>query len=674
MEGKAVLFKKFAGIDVFDIEVDERDPDKLIEIIASLEPTFGAINLEDIKAPECFVVERTLRERMSIPVFHDDQHGTAIIVAAAVVNGLRVVGKEIGAVKVVTSGAGAAALACLDQISDLGVPKDNITVCDRTGVIHEGRTEKMDPEKARYALATDNRTLAEALVGADIFLGLSGPNTVTQDMLKGMADKPLVYTLANPDPEIKRELAFEARPDAIIATGRSDYPNQVNNVLCFPFIFRGALDVGATTINDEMKRACVRAIADLATAEVSDVVARAYGGESLTFGPEYILPKPFDPRLVVEVPVAVAKAAMDSGVATRPVESLDRYREDLARFVYRSSLLMRSVFARGQSDPKRVVFAQGEEERVLRACQVVVDEGFAQPILIGRRAVLERRIERFGLRLRIGEDFELCDPEHDDRYNDYVGQYHQLMKRKGVTYNAAAVTIRTNFTVIASVMVARGEADALITGPSGLYSSHLRVIQNVLGLQEGVSSAYGMQVLILPSGQYFILDTQVHHHPSADQIAEMCRLAAAEVRRFGIEPRVAFVSHSNYGNSDAPSAIRMREAMAQVRVMEPGLMMDGEMHADIALSEAGRRRAMPDSPLEGQANLLIMPSLDAANISYNMAKTLGQGQSVGPVLIGPAKPAHIITPAISVRGTVNMCALAVVDAQDSAATTAKAAE
>ena len=680
MEGKAVLFKKFAGIDVFDIEIDETDPDKLIDIVASLEPTFGAINLEDIKAPECFAVERALRERMKIPVFHDDQHGTAIIVGAAVVNGLRLVGKDIADVKIAVSGAGAAALACLDQLVDLGARIENIIVADRVGVVYEGRKEEMDPEKDRFARATAHRTLAEAMVGADILLGLSAPNVVTPDMLKTMADKPLVYTLANPDPEIAPDLARETRPDAIIATGRSDFPNQVNNVLCFPFIFRGALDVGATTINAEMKRACVNAIADLAMAEVSDVVARAYGGDSMIFGPDYILPTPFDPRLVVEVSSAVAKAAMESGVATRPREDLDAYRAELTRFVFRSGLVMKPVYARAKAAPKRVVFAEGEAERVLRACQVITDEGFAFPILIGRRAVVERRIERFGLRLRVDRDFELCDPEDDPRYGEYVALYHEKMKRRGVTRDAARVGVRTNFTVIGALMVARGEADAMITGPNGRYRSHLRAILHVIGLREDVSGAYAMQVLIMNGGAYFIIDTNINENPDVDQIAEMTVLAAEEVRRFGVEPRAALLSHSNFGTSDVAAAVKMRAALAVIRQRAPGLVVDGEMHADSALLPALRQRLMPDSPLVGPANLLVMPGIDAGNIAYNVAKALGQGLSVGPVLIGAARPAHIVTPSVTVRGIVNMTALAVVDAQDHAQvdggadTTDKAAE
>jgi len=664
MEGKAVLFKKFAGIDVFDIEIDETDPERLIDIIASLEPTFGAINLEDIKAPECFQIERALRERMKIPVFHDDQHGTAIIVGAAVVNGLRLVGKEIADVKIAVSGAGAAALACLDQLVDLGARMENIIVADRVGVVFEGRKEEMDPEKDRFARVTEHRTLAEAMVGADILLGLSAPNVVSPDMLKTMADKPLVYTLANPDPEIAPELAREARPDAIIATGRADFPNQVNNVLCFPFIFRGALDVGATTINAEMKRACVKAIADLAMAEVSDVVARAYGKDSMIFGPDYILPTPFDPRLVVEVSSAVAKAAMESGVATRPREDLEAYRAELTRFVFRSGMVMKPVYARAKAAPKRVVFAEGEAERVLRACQVITDEGFAFPILIGRRAVVERRIERFGLRLRVDKDFELCDPEDDPRYGEYVALYHKKMKRRGVTRDAARVGVRTNFTVIGALMVVRGEADAMITGPNGRYRSHLRAILDVIGLREDVSGAYAMQVLIMNGGAYFIIDTNINENPDVDQIAEMTVLAAEEVRRFGVEPKAALLSHSNFGTSNVATAVKMRAAVDLIRERAPGLIVDGEMHADSALLPALRRRLMPDSPLVGPANLLVMPGIDAGNIAYNIAKALGQGLSVGPVLIGAARPAHIVTPSVTVRGIVNMTALAVVDAQD----------
>ncbi|MBL26791.1 MAG: NADP-dependent malic enzyme [Rhodospirillaceae bacterium] len=666
MEGKAVLFKKFAGIDVFDIEVAETDPERLIEVIAALEPTFGAINLEDIKAPECFQVERTLRDRMNIPVFHDDQHGTAIIVAAAVTNGLRLVGKKIEEVKLVASGAGAAALACLDLLMKFGLKQDNIIVTDRFGVVYQGRAEEMDPEKSRFAIDTDARTLGEVIGGADIFMGLSAPNVLKPEMVKEMAENPLVLALANPNPEILPELAREARPDAIICTGRSDYPNQVNNVLCFPFIFRGALDVGATSINDEMKRACAEAIADLAMAEASDVVARAYADQELQFGPEYILPKPFDPRLIVSIAPAVAQAAMDSGVATRPIEDMEAYRQQLTRFVFRSGLVMKPVFEKAKSDPKRVVFTEGEEERVLRAAQVVIDEGFARPILIGRRDVLETRIKRFGLRLVLDGNCEVCDPEDDPRFAEYVAEYHALMKRRGVTRTAAGIAVRTKFSVIAALMVRRGEADAMIAGPNGAYHGHLKDITDVIGLAEGVHTPWAMQVLILTRGAFFITDTNVSVDPDADEIADLAIRAATEVRRFGIEPKVALISHSNFGTSDAPSAVKMRAALAKVRALAPDLEIDGEMHADCAVSETIRTRTMSDSDLHGAANLLVMPNIDAANVAYNFAKALGDGLSVGPVLLGAAKPAHIVTPAITVRGIVNMAALTVVDAQNHA--------
>ena len=664
MEGKAVLFKKFAGIDVFDIEIDERDPERLVDIIASLEPTFGGINLEDIKAPECFAIESALSRRMRIPVFHDDQHGTAIIVGAAVLNGLRVVGKKIGEIRLVTAGAGAAALACLDLLVDLGLDPDKVLVSDIAGVVYQGRGVEMDPWKERYARATRHRTLAQAIAGADVFLGLSAPDIVSADMIKTMAARPLVLALANPDPEIRPEVVRRARDDAVIATGRSDYPNQVNNVLCFPFVFRGALDVGAVTINTAMKRAAVHALAGLALAEPSEVAARAYGGDMPIFGANYILPRPFDPRLILEVAPAVARAAMESGVATRPIADLDSYRRELERFVFRSGLVMKQVFVRAQAEPKRVVYADGEEERVLRAAQVVVDEGFARPILIGRRAVVERRIAAFALRLKLDDQLELCDPENDPRLADYAVEYFRRMKRRGVTLAAARLAVRTNFPAIAAVMVACGEADALIAGPSGRYDLHVATVAGMLGLAKGASGVYGMQVLILPSGAYFILDTNVTPDPSAEQIAEMTGLAVAEVRRFGIEPKVALLSHSNFGSADTASARKMRAALALIRATGPDYPVDGEMHADSALSDAVRATLVDDSPLSGQANVLVMPSIDAANIAYNMAKTLGNGLSVGPVLLGIGAPAHVITPTVTSRGVVNMSALAVVGAQE----------
>ncbi len=663
MEGKSVLFKKFAGIDAFDIEIDERDPDKLVDIVASLEPTFGAINLEDIKAPECFEIEAKLRKRMNIPVFHDDQHGTAICVNAAILNGLRLVNKKIGEVRVACSGAGAAALACLDLLVEFGVSRYNIVVFDREGVIHEGRDKAMDPYKARYARDTEMRTPADAVAGADIFLGLSAGGVLTPEMLKTMAEKPLVLALANPDPEIMPEVARKARPDAIIATGRSDYPNQVNNVLCFPFIFRGALDVGASEINGAMKMACVRAIADLAMAESSDVVAHAYGGEDLSFGPEYILPKPFDPRLMIEVPSAVAKAAMESGVATRPIADLKAYRERLAGHVFRTGYMMKTVFDAAHLDPRRLVYAEGEEWRVLQAVQIVCDEGFARPILVGRAAIVDRRIEKLGLRLRRGDDFELVDPEDDPRYREYWTQYHGIMERSGVTPAKARAVLRAENTVIAAMMVRRGEADAMLAGPIGSHRQHLRHVLDVIGLDDGVRVPAALQMLVLAEGTYFIADTNVNLDPTADEIAEMTVLAAEQVRRFGLTPKVALLSHSSFGSSEAPSAVKMRAALAVVRARAPDLEAEGEMNADLGLSESLRADIYPNSRLTGAANLLIMPTLDAAAIAFTLVKQLADGISVGPMLLGMARPAHILNATVTVRGALNMSALAVVDAQ-----------
>ena len=662
MEGKAVLFKNFAGVDVFDIEIEERDIDKFCDIVASLEPTFGAINLEDIAAPACFEIEARLKERMNIPVFHDDQHGTAICVNAAVVNVLHLVGKKPEEVRVVCSGAGSAALACLGLLVEAGVPIENITVCDRDGVIYKGRTEGMDPYKERYAVETSNRTLAEALVGADIFLGVSGPGVLKPEMLEGMAERPLILALANPVPEILPEVAREARPDAIIATGRSDYPNQVNNVLCFPFIFRGALDVGATEINSAMKLACVHAIASVARAETSDIVAKAYGGRELKFGPEYILPTPFDPRLMVEISSAVAKAAMDSGVATRPVD-LDKYRDELSSRVFRTGYVMKTVFAAAKQEPKRLVYAEGEEWRVLQAVQTVCDEDLARPILIGRAAVVDSRIDKLGLRIKRGEDFQICDPEDDPRYREYWSLYHELLERKGITPAVARTIVRTENTVIAALMVRRGEADAMLAGPVGSYRRHLGHVLDVIGLREGVRDASALQMLVLAKGTYFMADTNVSYDPSAEEIAEMALLTAAEVRRFGIEPKIALLSHSNFGSSDSPSASKMRAALGLLRTMAPDLEVEGEMHGDLALSESARQDIFPNSRLSGEANLLIMPTLDAANISFNLVKHLASGISVGPMLVGMAYPAHILNATVTVRGTVNMSALAVLDAQ-----------
>ena len=664
MEGKGVLFKKFAGIDVFDIEVNETDVDKLVDIVAALEPTFGGINLEDIKAPECFEVEAKLRARMKIPVFHDDQHGTAIIVAAAVLNGLKVVGKSLREVRLVSSGAGAAALACLDlQVDLVGLPLENITVTDLAGVVYQGRVELMDQRKARYARDTSQRTLAEAIVGADIFLGLSAARVLKPEMVAEMAPRPLILALANPTPEILPDEVRKVRSDAVMATGRSDFPNQVNNVLCFPFIFRGALDVGATTINEAMKHAAVEAIADLAHAESSDVVAAAYGDAPLKFGPDYIIPKPFDPRLIVAIAPAVARAAMDSGVATRPIEDFDVYRERLSQFVYRSGQAMRPLFARARLDLKRVVYAEGEDPRVLQAVQVVVDEGLARPILIGRREVMIRRIARHGLRLEAGTDFDLCDPESDPRYPEYWSLYHRLMERRGITPSSAQTVVRTNTTVIAALMVQRGEADALLAGAIGNAAGHLRNTIDILGLHPGVSHASALNALILRRGTIFLCDTHVNHDPTAEQIAEMTILAAAAVRRFLIQPKIALVSHSNFGSQSTPSAIKMRHALELILRRAPDLEVEGEMQAHAALSEDIRHRLFPNSRLKGEANLLVMPSLDAAHIALNLARSVADCLSVGPILLGTAKPAHILSQSASVRGIVNMSAVAAVDAQ-----------
>ena len=663
MEGKAVLFKTFADIDVFDIEVAEQNPDRLVEIVAALEPTFGGINLEDIKAPECFEIERRLRERLRIPVFHDDQHGTAIIVAAAIVNGLKVVGKRIEDVRLVASGAGAAALACLDLLVDLGLPLEHITVTDIAGVVYEGRTELMDAHKVRYARKTAARCLDEVIDGADIFLGLSAPGVLKPEMVARMAARPLIMALANPVPEIMPEQVAEVRSDAIIATGRSDYPNQVNNVLCFPFIFRGALDVGATQINEAMKIACVHALADLAQAEMSDIVAAAYGGKSLRFGPDYLIPRPFDPRLLVELASAVAKAAMESGVATRPIEDLHAYRQKLSQFVFRSGLVMKPIFESARRTPQRVVYAEGEEERVLRAVQTVVNEGLAKPILIGRRRVVASRIERYGLRLRIGIDFELVDPQQDRRFREYWTLYHGIMERKGVSPEYAQTIVRTRNTVIAALMVKRGEADAMICGVVGRFSRHLGQVVDVIGLRPGVSHAAALSVLILPRGTFFLTDTQVTPDPTAEQLAEATLLAVEAVRRFGLPPKVALLSHSNFGSSDTPSARKMRQALELIRAQAPDLEIEGEMHGDSAVIEDVRQRLFPNSRLKGQANLLVMPNLDSANIAFNLLKSTGSGLSIGPILLGIGLPAHIVTPAISVRGIVNMTAVAAVEAQ-----------
>jgi malate dehydrogenase (oxaloacetate-decarboxylating)(NADP+) len=662
MEGKSVLFKKFAGIDCFDIEVNERDPDRLVEIIASLEPTFGGINLEDIKAPECFIVERKLRARMQIPVFHDDQHGTAITVGAAVLNGLKVVGKDLARVKLVASGAGAAALACLDLLVKMGMPIANITVTDIKGVVYRGRKEEMDPDKERYAKDTGARKLDEVIAGADVFLGLSAGGVLKPAMVKKMAERPLILALANPEPEIRPELAKAARPDCVIATGRSDYPNQVNNVLCFPFIFRGALDVGATTITLEMELAAVHAIAGLAQAETSEQVALAYNIESISFGPEYLIPRPFDPRLIARVAPAVAKAAMDSGVATRPIADLDAYRESLSQFVYHSGLIMKPLFAAAKSSPKRVVYAEGEDERVLRAVQIVVDEGLAQPLLIGRPQVLEQRIERLGLRIRAGRDFQPVNPELDPRYRDYWSSYHKLVERKGVSPEYAKLEMRRRNTLIGAMLMVKGEADGMLCGTFGTHALHLHYIDQVIGLQPGVRHYAAMNALVLPNRTVFICDTYVTPDPDAEDIAEMTILAADAVRRFGMVPKVALLSASNFGSLELPSSRKMQRALALLQERAPQLEVEGEMHGDAALSEEIRLRVFPNSRFRGQANLLIMPTLDAANIAFNLLKTAaGDGVTIGPILLGAARAAHILTPSASVRRIVNMTALTVVD-------------
>ena len=666
MEGKGVLFKKFAGVDVFDIEINECDPDKLVDIIASLEPTFGGINLEDIKAPECFYIERKLRERMKIPVFHDDQHGTAIIVGAAILNGIKVVGKNLKDCKMVVSGAGAAALACLDLIVDLGFPIENITVTDLAGVVYKGRAELMDPDKERFAQDTPFRTLAEAIPGADIFLGLSAGGVLKQDMVRSMAPNPLILALANPTPEILPEEVRAVRSDAVIATGRSDYPNQVNNVLCFPYIFRGALDCGATTITREMEIAVVHAIAELAHAEQSDVVATTYGIKNLSFGPEYLIPMPFDPRLLIHIAPAVAKAAHESGVATRPIVDYEAYADSLQQFVYRSGTFMKPLFATAKNTPpglKRIVYAEGEDERVLRAVQVVVDEKLARPILVGRPAVLEKRIEKFGLRLKLDEHFDVINPDHDDRYRDYWQTYHQMGMRKGVTEEWAKLEMRRRHSLIGAMMIHKGHADGMICGTFGTTMLHLHYIDQVLGKRAGANVYAAMNFLILPERQLAMVDTHVNENPSAEQLAEITIMAAEEMSRFGLCPRAALLSHSNFGSANTESARKMRAVLALVQQQAPGLEIDGEMHGDAALDSKLREKVMPQSTLKGDANLLVMPNIDSANISYNLLKTAaGNGIAIGPVLLGCAKPVHILTPSATVRRIVNMTALCVVDA------------
>jgi len=670
MEGKAVLFKKFAGIDVFDIEVNESDPEKLIEIIAALEPTFGGINLEDIKAPDCFLVERKLQARMKIPVFHDDQHGTAIVVAAAILNGLKVVGKDVANVKLVTSGAGAAALACLDLLVDLGIPRKNIWVTDLAGVAYKGRVELMDPEKEPFCQETTLRTLDEAIEGADIFLGLSAGGVLKQNMVKKMAPKPLVFALANPTPEILPEEVKEVRPDAVMATGRTDYPNQVNNVLCFPFIFRGALDVRATTITRGMEVAAVRAVAELAQAEQSEVVTSVYGIENLSFGPEYLIPKPFDPRLITVIAPAVAKAAMDDGVAQCPIKDFDAYRNQLEQFVYHSGTLMKPLFSIAKRVPasqKRIVFAEGEDERVLRAVQIIIDEQLATPILIGRPSVIEYRIEKFGLRMKVGEDLEIVNPENDSRYRDFWQTYLGLTERKGVSESYAKLETRRRHSLIGSMLISKGMADGMICGTIGNITTHLKYIDEVVGHEAGANVYGAMSGLILPGRQVFLVDTHINLDPSAEQLAELTLMAASEMRKLGIIPKVALLSHSNFGSSNAPSAVKMREVLSLIQKADPALEVDGEMHGDSALDATIRASAVTSSSLKGDANLLVMPNVDAANISYNLLKTAaGNGIAIGPLLLGVAKPIHILTPAATVRRIVNVTTLAVVEAASNA--------
>ena len=663
MEGKACLFKKFAGIDVFDIELAETDPDKLVDIIAALEPTLGGINLEDIKAPECFYIEKKLKEKLKIPVFHDDQHGTAIIVGAAIINGLKVVGKNLRDVRVVCSGAGAAAIACLNLLITLGIKKENIIVCDSKGVISTSRAGTLDENKAIYAIDTPFVTIDEAMRNADIFLGLSGPGTIKKEWIAEMADKPLVLALANPIPEIMPEEIKSVRPDAVIATGRSDYPNQVNNVLCFPFIFRGALDVGATKITEEMKLACVYAIAELAQAERSDVVASAYEGQELSFGPEYIIPTPFDPRLITLIAPAVAQAAMNSGVATLPIQDMAAYRDKISNLVYQTGFVMKPVFEAAKADLKRVIYAEGEDERVLQAVQAVSDEKLCIPILIGRPDVIKARIERAGLRIKAGDHFEVVNPENDERFKETWSDYYQIMRRKGVSPEDAKTAVRTSTTLIGAMLVRRGDADALICGSIGRYQDHLKHVNDVIGREENASIFAAMNLLPMQNRTLFISDTYVNHDPSAQEIAEITIMAADEVKRFGLAPKVALVSHSNFGTEVSPSATKMSDALDIIEKLDPSIEIDGEMHGDAALNEMIRNRIHPDSKLKGEANLLIMPTVEAANIAYNLLKMVsGDGITVGPILLGARRAVHIVTPTVTVRRIVNMTALASVDA------------
>jgi malate dehydrogenase (oxaloacetate-decarboxylating)(NADP+) len=666
MEGKAVLFKKFAGIDVFDIEVEQKDVDKLVDVVAALEPTFGGVNLEDIKAPECFEVERRLKERMKIPVFHDDQHGTAIIVGAAVTNALELSGKKIDEVKVVASGAGAAALACLNLLVSLGVRRENVWISDIEGVVYEGREKLMDQWKSVYAQKTDKRRLAEIIEGADVFLGLSAGGVLKPEMVAKMAPGPIILALANPNPEIMPEEALAVRPDAMLCTGRSDYPNQVNNVLCFPYIFRGALDVGASEINEAMKHAAVRAIAALSREAPSDVVARSIGGEAKAFGPQSLIPSPFDPRLILRVAPAVAKAAMESGVARQPIEDFDAYEARLGGFVFRSGFIMKPIFAQAQKDPKRVIFVDGEDERVLRAAQVALEDGIATPILVGRPNVVESRIKRFGLSIKPGRDFELVNPQDDPRYEDYVRSYVDVAGRKGITPDAAGNLVRTNPTIIGALALKRGEADAMLCGLEGRFATRLKFLRDIVGLAPGVHELSAMTLMITNKGSFFLADTHVRQNPSAEEIAEMTMMCANHVRRFGLPPKIALISHSDFGASDSPSARKMREALDIIGERAPEIEVDGEMQADTALSQLLRDKKLPGSRLKGEANVLVMPNLDAANIAYQMTRMLADALPVGPILLGLARPAHILSTAVTARGVVNMTAIAVAEAQDRA--------
>jgi malate dehydrogenase (oxaloacetate-decarboxylating)(NADP+) len=675
MEGKSVLFKKFANIDSVDVEIDmntqldresctqEEYIQKFVDIVASLEPTYGGINLEDIKAPECFEIERRLKERMNIPVFHDDQHGTAIIVTAAFKNWIEYSGRDISKIKLVCSGAGASALSCLNLLVHAGLKKENITVCDRNGVVYKGRNEGMDPKKEAFAIETEHRKIGDAMKGADVFLGLSGPKAIDKDMVASMGDKPLVMTLANPTPEIMPAETMEAKPDAIVCTGRSDYPNQVNNVLCFPFLFRGALDVGATAINDEMKLACVEAIANLARKKVVAEVATVYAGENLEFGADYLIPKPFDPRLIVDLPMAVAKAAIKSGVATRPITDFEAYEDKLQQFFIRSQLVMRPIFQRAKESPKRVVYCEAEENHVLQAIQTVLDENLAKPILIGRKKVIDQRIERLGLTMKQDQDFELVDPENDSRYREYWESYHVIMERRGVTPDIAKQAVRTDNTIIGALMVRRGEADTMICGTVGKYADHTQNVIDIIGLQPGVETPAAMNGLLVSRGTYFFCYTQMNTNPSIAQISEMVLLAAEEVKRFGITPKVALLSHTNFGSGDCESAQKMRDAYLDIKRRDPDLEIDGEMKADAAMNEAVRKAVMPNSTLSGSANLFIMPNVESANIAFNMVRTFTDGINIGPLLLGTAQPAHVLTPSVSTRGIVNVTSIATVGAQ-----------